>query len=452
MARWSEGQAPPSQWNVGMSVNESRQFDRVTNGEPADGSVVDNVSVNFGYSASRERSSLSFSANAGTSIRRGGEEGRNNRINAGLGFGWSQRVTEHFQSTLSVNASRNFSRERLTELGIVAPNLESYSAGVSWSTGYQASASTGMSTSLSYRFTDIVNSEAIPGSQIVLDRQPFGNGLTIPTEVGGNVLVRDAQEDVLDILATEGLDGRGNRSQFVSAGFGLGHTLSQRTTIGFNVSTGYRILERGISAGGTSAAGQFYVQRAVGKTSSLNAVYAVTRSLAIVPTTTIQTLSGGYSTSGTEKSISLTLSGGVSHYFAEGAPSQLTPIANLSLAGALTRSTTTSIFYGRQFSAATGFGRTLLSDVAGANLSQQLGARASLGFSVGAAFSTDPLNPFYASNARRASLSFSLRIVGGLSAGTNFSMTDTEYSDLGRETTTRQKIWSFNLSWGTTWH
>ena len=166
-------------------------------------------------------------------------------------------MTERFQSSMRVTANRNFSRERLTELGIVAPDLESYSAGASWRTQYQASARTGMSTSLSYRFTDIVNAQPIPGSQIVLEEQPFGDSLSIPAgiDVDANVPVRDGQNDVLDILAAEGLDSLANRSQFASAGFGLSRTLSQRTSIGLNVSAGYRILDRGRSDGGSNASG-----------------------------------------------------------------------------------------------------------------------------------------------------------------------------------------------------
>ena len=135
-----------------MSVRESRQFDRVTDGEPVDGSVSDSVSVNFGFSTSREHSSLSFSARAGTTIPRAEEE-RRHTIDAGVRFGWNQQVTERFQSTLSANASRNFSLERLAELGLVAPDVQSYSAGSSWTTQYQASPRTGMSTSLRLAMT-----------------------------------------------------------------------------------------------------------------------------------------------------------------------------------------------------------------------------------------------------------------------------------------------------------
>ena len=62
MASWSEGQTPPNQWSLGLSLRESRQFDRVVNDGLGDGRITDSASVNFGYSTNRERSSLSLFA------------------------------------------------------------------------------------------------------------------------------------------------------------------------------------------------------------------------------------------------------------------------------------------------------------------------------------------------------------------------------------------------------
>ena len=85
-------------------------------------------------------------------------------------------------------------------------------------------------------------SQAIPSSQIVADEQPFGNDLSVPIEeeLGGFLPIPDAEDNVLAILATEGLDETGERSHFTTASFGLNHGLSERMTIGGNVQAGYR--------------------------------------------------------------------------------------------------------------------------------------------------------------------------------------------------------------------
>ena len=56
--------------------------------------------------------------------------------------------------------------------------------------------------------------------------------------------------------------------------------------------------------------GRVYVQRSIGKASALNAAYDISRSIVLIPTTTIQSVFGGYSTSGQETSLAITLSGG----------------------------------------------------------------------------------------------------------------------------------------------
>ena len=62
----------------------------------------------------------------------------------------------------------------------------------------------------------------------------------IEEELGGFLPIPDAEDNVLAILATEGLDETGERSHFTTASFGLNHGLSERMTIGGNVQAGYR--------------------------------------------------------------------------------------------------------------------------------------------------------------------------------------------------------------------
>ena len=455
IASWSEAQTPPSTWTFGLGFHETRQLDRVVNGEPAGDFVTDNANIRFGYTTVRERSRVSFSARAGTSFHReGSEEERPNQNDFGLGLVWNQRVTEYFQSTLNFNVSRNFTRETLSELGLIAPDLTADTASASWTTQYQSGPRTSLSTSLSYRFYDIANARAIPGAQIVVTEQPFVDILSIPLldDDGGPLPIRDAEQDILAILATEGLDGRANRSQDASAGFGLNHLISERTTIGFQVAAGYRSFQRGLQSEGSQAMGRLYVQRSIGKASALNAAYDISRSLVLVPTTTIQSVFGGYSTSGQETAVAITLSAGVSLYDAQDVTSRWTPIGNASLSGALTRSTTASVSYARQYNQAIGFGRPTLIDFANANLTQELGSRATFSLNAGATFSTDPLDLEGDSKAILAGGSFTFRIVSGLSAGTSFFWTETEFERFAATTTMQNKTWSIYLTFGTTWH
>ena len=175
------------------------------NGVATGNRIVDNVNAIFGYSTNRPRSSLSLFGRVGVNVPRDSEQ--RNRANFGLGLGWNHSVTEHFQSRLDVGASRNFSIEKLSNLGFFAPNLTSYSANAGWGTQYQVSARTTISTSLGYRFREFQNSQAIPSSQIVLDEQPFGDDLSVPVDedLEGFLPIPDAEDDVLAILATEGL-------------------------------------------------------------------------------------------------------------------------------------------------------------------------------------------------------------------------------------------------------
>ena len=454
VASWSEAQTPPSTWTFGLGFYETRQLDRTVNGEPTGDFVMDNANIQFGYATVRERSRVSFSVRAGTSFPREGIEERRNQNDFGLGFGWNQRVTEHFQSTLDLNVSRNFSRETLSDLGLIAPDLTADSAGASWTTQYQAGPSTSLSTSLSYQFIDIANVRTIPGAQIVVTEQPFRDTLSIPLmdDDGGPLPIRDAEQDILAILATEGLDGRANRSQDASAGFGLNHRVSERTSIGFQVSAGYRTFQQGLQSEGSQAMGRLFVQRSIGKASALNAAYDISRSIVLVPTTTIQSVFGGYSTSGQETALAITLSGGVSLYDAQDVTSQWTPVGNVSLSGALTSSTTAGVSYVRQYNQAIGFGRPTLIDFANANLTQELGSRATFSLNVGATFSTDPLDLQGDSSARLAGASLTFRILSGLSAGTSFFWTETEFERFSATTTTQNKTWSFYLNFGTTWH
>ena len=143
---------------------------------------------------------MSFSARAGTSFHReGSEEERPNQNDFGLGLVWNQRVTEYFQSTLNFNVSRNFTRETLSELGLIAPDLTADTASASWTTQYQSGPRTSLSTSLSYRFYDIADARAIPGAQIVVTEQPFVDILSIPLldDDGGPLPIRDAEQDIL---------------------------------------------------------------------------------------------------------------------------------------------------------------------------------------------------------------------------------------------------------------
>ena len=257
--------------------------------------------------------------------------------------------------------------------------------------------------------------------------QPFGDALVIPApepQAPTELEVPDGEVAALNILATEGLGVRSITNQWASAFFGAQHFVTQRTSLGFNIGAGYRTIDRDqLDAGeGAEAVARLSLNRVVGRSSQVGINYAARRSLALDPETTVQTLFGGWTYTPRSRPLSVQLAGGASYFEGAGAGTRLSPVANVSIAGSPTRSTSASLAYSRQFSSSLGFGRTLMTDFLNASLSQAIGSRLDLSLGAGASLSQDPLDEDSSFEARTVGGSLTFRVVNNLSVGTSVSL------------------------------
>ncbi len=237
------------------------------------------------------------------------------------------------------------------------------------------------------------------------------------------------------------------RSQNAYASFGLNHSTGRYTTLGFSINGGYRSIDSTFAQDGPAGSVQLFIQRALGLASAVSAGYTFQRSFVIDPNTTIQTLFGGWTYSPEDSSVSATLFGGASRYDAEGGPSATQPVANASLAGNLTQSTTASISYRRQFSMPLGFGRSLLIDYANAGITQSFGTRVDASATIGASYGTDPLDEDSQFDTRRAGGELTARIIGGLRFGTSYYHVENEQRRSGGAFDETLNNWSIYLTY-----
>lgn len=372
-------QEPPNDWSFSLGFQESNEYDLVENGIAREDRVLDNVNASLSFSTRTERSQFSLFGRLGSDFYREGDE--RDRLNYGGGFSWTRQSSPLFNMSLSQNVNRGFMLSTLSSIGLLASNVDTLSATTSWGMQYQTSPRTTIATSVNYSYIEWQNEQRIEGSQIVLEESPFANDFPDPAvepTPGGDLLVLDAEDMVLGIIATEGLRAGDSKTHQASANFGVQRRLTERTSIGFDVAGSYRTIDYSFqSLEGSEGAFRFWTQRALGRTSNVQATYQVRRSLVLEPTTTVHSASGGLSYSPREKDLTLRLHGGASYFQAEGSES-LTPTADVAFSTGLTRSTRFDASYQRQFASALGFGRTLLMDYANVSLTQNFGSSVDL--------------------------------------------------------------------------
>ncbi len=298
-------QEPPNDWRFSLGFRESNEYDLVENGISREDRVLDNVNASLSFSTRTERSQFSLFGRLGSDFYRKGDE--RDRLNYGGGFSWTRQSSPRFNMSLSQNVNRGFMLSTLSSIGLLAPNVDTLSATTSWGMQYQTSPRTTIATSVNYSYIEWQNEQRIEGSQIVLEESPFGNDFPDPAvepTPAGDLLVPDGEDMVLGIIATEGLRAGDSKSHQAAANFGVQRKLSELTSIGFDVAGSYRTIDYSFqSLEGSEGAFRFWTQRAVGRTSHVQATYQVRRSLVLEPTTTVHSASGGLSYSPREKDL-----------------------------------------------------------------------------------------------------------------------------------------------------
>ncbi len=449
-------QEPPGEWTLTVGARESNEFSRIENGVKDDQDLIlDNVNLGISYSTRTERSQYSLFGRAGANAYR--ERDDRNQFNYGGGLSWSYTPSARLNSTLSFGADRGFQAETLSNLGVLAPGMDTTSANTFWGLQYMTGPRTRLSTQISYDYVRFESDQPIPGSQIVVGRPPFRDefGPLFPDLRDDDRLpVPNAEGDVLDILATEGFLLGPNESHSAFAIVGIGHQWSEYSSLGFDVGAGYRRVDHqdpGLLQEGAAGAFRVWAQRRLGRSSTMGTSYELDRSLILDPATTIQTLSGGYAYFPQGKSVSLRLSGGASYYTAENGVSSLTPIADVLFGAGLTRSTRFDASYRRQFAQSLGFGSTLLIDYANVSLSQEFGSKVDLTISGGASFGSDPLIEGSRYDAVQAGATLSYDIVRSFQIGASYFWLKTEQADPGVPLETERNLASVFVTYTKHW-
>jgi hypothetical protein len=448
-------QEPRNDWTVSLGFREANEYDYRLNDVPVEDRILDNANASLAFSTRTERSRFSLFGRLGSDFYRKGSE--RDRLNYGGGFSWNRQNSPRFNMSLSQNVNRGFMLSTLSSIGTLAPNVDTFSANTSWGMQYQTSPRTTLATSVNYSYIEWKAAEAIAGSQIVLEESPFAAEFPDPSVVpdpGADLIVPDAENAALDIIATEGLNAGDSKTHWATATFGLQTRVSERTSLGFDVSGAYRTIDYTTipSLEGSEGAFRFWTQRAVGLTTNLQATYQVRRSLVLQPTTTVQSASGGFSYSPRQSELTLRVQGGASYYQAETSKSQLTPTADVAFSAALTRSTRFGISYRRQFTSSLGFGRTLLIDYGNVSLTQGFGSRVDLTALAGGSLGKDPLEEDSRYDAFRYGGTLSVRPLEPLSIGTSFFVAETRQASRGFDNDTRRNLWSFFITYSTSWH
>jgi hypothetical protein len=452
----SAAQNPPAEWTFSLSARESNEFERVSNGVTLEDLIQDNFTTSLGVTGRTERSRYSIFGRAGYDFYREGDY--RDRLIYGVGFAWEKTPSPRFSSRLSLAVDRGFTAETLSTLGVVAPAVQSTNGTASWATQYQKSPRTAITTALSYNYVLFETDQPIEGSQLVLGESPFRN--EFPPILAGpsdpqDIEIPDVEQSLLGIVATEGFSSLETTSQWGSAMFGVNRQLTQYTSMGFDFSGGYRTIDRTDLAtqDGAEAGFRFWTQRRIGVSQDVGAAYSVMRSLVNVPSTTVHNAIAGYGYYPRGRNMTLRLSGGASYYQAESVTSEWTPVVDVAFATALSRSTTFSAAYRRQFSQSLGFGSTLLIDYAHLSLTQAFGRRVDLVVQAGASLAQDPLIPGSGYDALNGGAVLTWNaIVDHLRVGTSFFVLDTSSTNAVSTTDTTRNLWTIFIAYTARWN
>ncbi len=448
-------QEPPGEWSLTVGARESGEFSRVFNGVPEEDLMMDNVNLGFGYRSRTEYSQYGFFGRAGYNNYREAEN--RNRFNYGGGFSWTRTPSNRFSSTLTIGVDRGFQAETLSNLGVLGPGFDSSAAHASWTLEYQTSPRTAITTGVIYDYMRFESDRPIPGSQIVPGQTPFRDPFRslFPERRGSDDLpLPDAEEGVIDILATEGFNLGVSGSHSGTATFGLSRTLTEYSSLGFDLAGGYRTIDRGgvqLQQEGAQSAFRFWAQRRSGASGTFSTFYSLSRSLILDPANTIHTLSGGYNYLPTGRNLSLRFSGGASYYVAENGRTSLVPMVDATFTAALSRTTHLNALYQRQFAQSVGFGRTLLIDYATVGLIQRFGPKVDLSLLGGSSFGSDPLIEGSRYDAVQVGGTLTYRIVPSFAVGGSYYLTRTEQTGLASASETERNLASIFVTYTATW-
>jgi hypothetical protein len=451
-------QESPTEWTFSLGARESNELSRITDGVEGEGRVMDGVNASLGLTTRRERDQVGLFGRVGANVNReAGAEDRG-RLNFGAGLSWDRQFSTQSHSMLMLGVDRGLRAETLSSLGVIAPGIDTFTTTAAWSLQHQATPRTSFSTSLSYRRLRLESDEPILGSQIVPDEPPFPEEfppLPSPSDDGG-VVAPDVEDDVVDVIATEGLSATLTDSHAAFAGFGVNRRLTEYSSFGVDLNGGYRTLDHGSTGeedrqDGAQGGLRVWVQRRSGPSSTYGSSYQASRSLVVDPEVTIQNLVGSYSYARSGSSVALSVSAGASHYQAESGPSRITPVVNGSFSAGITRSTSFGAAYRRQFSQSLGFGRTLLIDYANVSLTQSFGTRVDLTARAGGTFAEDPLIEGSSYDAIQMGGVLSWRILESLSVGTSFFDVRREQNLEDGISESSRKMWTVFINYTARW-
>ena len=450
VVRSAGAQTNDEQWNLNLAVRQSQILGQERDNERQSDQTVDSANASLNFRRVLERSSVGVSGRVGANRFTGADS---DQINYGASFSWDYDTSTRSRMSLSQTVSRNFPLETLANLGVAPINLDTLEATTSWTYGYQSSARTSWSTSAGYGFRRFDNDQPVDASQIVLDQDPLVDEFPLP-ELGTDPIdleLGDGQDDLLQIIASEGIRAGTNTTHFAVFGLGVNHLLSERTTFGLSLNGSYRTFAGFLDTSGPRGGAQVSLQRQLTRSSFTSVGYTFQRSFIQDPGVTVHTASVGWGYSPPSARVSLEASIGASAFQQGDDPTSTSPVGSVAFTASLTESTTLGTIYSRQYTVPLGFGDARLLDYANASLSQAFGERVTASLFAGVSYGEDPIAEGANFSARRLGGNLNVRLLWGLSVGTTYFYAESDGLLLGTTLDQAQTNWSYFLSYTAGW-
>jgi hypothetical protein len=415
--------------------------------DPGDG--IESLGLSLGYTRSSARAATSLNASVSGIVY---DELGGDGVQGGLGYGGSYRLSPRVRLSLSEALGYGVNADSLYAARLQLPELSVWTSQTSASLAVEAGPNTALSIDLGASWLRYRSESPFDGAPVVLDpsaldrlraRRPLPSARPgDPPPAGDPSLL------ILSLLATEGV--RETRFEGVTyyGGLGLTRLLSSRTT-GI-VSVGYRGTRfdaTGLENGsGLSAHGE--LRQRFGATVGAALVYDFEESSTQVPSVRTHAVVAQVDKSVAE-AVRLDASGGFSRVTGGSAIAAEHAFVGGAGVQARFRRTELGLRYNRSVYPSLGFGRTLLSDVASAGLSQDLAKWLNVWMSAGYRSSEDTLDPAYAFSTFLSSAGLRFQVDRRTSFGVDYGFRRIDRE--GAEPRFDSSIWSVFVGHSVTW-
>ena len=463
-------QVRPSQWALSIDFQEVGRKDSgfVTDGLDDEFFVADSLGAAVSFDRRTPRGHFSLFSRGAAVVFRDFREFDDFNYSGALSG--SRQLSLHTTFSFREAFSSGLDLARLSSLGFSNPRLDAKTVAGEVGLAHRVSPRTTTFVSFGHDWLSFVSLQSIDASQFVLDPTPPGNDETglppegVEEDPGGQTpngspppgenfpMTPDGQDFVLDVLSSEGLELPQQSALSGRLTAGISTRLSPRATAFGSVNYGWReFFDSPGRASGPYYGGTAGISRLFDRSDRLFANYRYGRNDASSPSTTTQTLSGGWSRLLGDQ-LNVYLSGGASYF--QSTPQTDPGRTSLFVATGISHSSENTSFsgrYQRSIRQALGFGRSFLTDNASATLSQAIGRRLRATASAGYTLGQDLLEPESRPSAFRYGGEVSYRVVNAISVGGRYLVSENTFLRAGEELSLERSLWSFFVSYGHSW-